>query len=127
MSPLGKYSHCHSESFFPAVRRRQAISLTTLLLLGVLVVLYRAVPDVIILVASSTRRQHSFDGTWQYERDKDNLILNTAQCEQAFPGLFEEIERAMRDRLSRPITLEEIDSITPENCYIRAMIYDGRY
>jgi hypothetical protein len=65
-----------------------------------------------------------FNGTWDYLRDKDNLLLNQGECTQAFPALFDEIERAKRDRQSRPITFNELDSITPKNGYVRAMIYD---
>lgn len=51
-------------------------------------------------------------------------MLNSAQCELAFPGLFEEIERPKRSRRRRKITQDEIDAIQPRNGYVRAMIYD---
>lgn len=63
-------------------------------------------------------------GTWTYPQDRDNLLLSQGQCEQAFPDLFVEIERARDVRSSNPITIEELDSIKPRNGYIRAMIYD---
>lgn len=66
----------------------------------------------------------SFDGTWDYHRDRDNLLLSQEQCDLAFPGLFADIERARASREGRPITLQELDSITPKNGYVRAMIYD---
>ncbi|KAF7717414.1 Glycosyl Transferase Family 90 protein [Penicillium ucsense] len=65
-----------------------------------------------------------FDGSWDYMRDKDNLLLKQGECMQAFPGLFDEVERAKRDRQLHPITIQEIDSIQPRNGYVRAMIYD---
>ncbi|KAI1609289.1 glycosyl transferase family 90-domain-containing protein [Exophiala viscosa] len=65
-----------------------------------------------------------FNGKWNYKRDADNLMLNSQQCEQAFPGLFEEVERPVRDRLSSPITLDELDSLPRQNGYVRAMIYN---
>ncbi|CAI7650745.1 unnamed protein product [Penicillium manginii] len=68
--------------------------------------------------------QHSFDGAWRYERDRDNLLLTQGQCDLAFPDLFADLERAGAARADRPITLGEIDSVPPRNGYIRAMIYD---
>jgi hypothetical protein len=65
-----------------------------------------------------------FDGAWSYERDRDNLLLTQGQCDQAFPDLYAEIDRATEARSLNPITIEELDSITPRNGYIRAMIYD---
>lgn len=67
---------------------------------------------------------HQFDGSWDYQRDRDNLLLTQDQCDQAFPNLFADIERASQARSANPITIEELDSITPRNGYIRAMIYD---
>lgn len=68
--------------------------------------------------------QHLFDGAWQYERDRDNLLLTQGQCDLAFPDLFADLERAGAARANRPITLGEIDSVPPRDGYIRAMIYD---
>lgn len=68
--------------------------------------------------------QHQFNGSWNYERDRDNWLLSQGQCDQAFPDLFADIDRARDARSAKPITLEELDSIEPRNGYIRAMIYD---
>ncbi|KAJ5661706.1 CAZyme family GT90, partial [Penicillium maclennaniae] len=68
--------------------------------------------------------KYQFDGVWNYERDRDNLLLTQGQCDQAFPDLFAEIDRASEARSLNPITIKELDSITPRNGYIRAMIYD---
>ncbi|KAI9812562.1 MAG: hypothetical protein M1827_004551 [Pycnora praestabilis] len=65
-----------------------------------------------------------FNGTWDWRRDSKNLLLEDGQCEQAFPGLFEDVNRAVNDRRSRKITLEEVDSIDPINGYVRGMIYE---
>ncbi|EXJ90583.1 hypothetical protein A1O1_03686 [Capronia coronata CBS 617.96] len=66
-----------------------------------------------------------FDGTWHYNRDANNLMLDSQQCDQAFPGLFEEVQRPVNARLHGPrITLDDIDSIPRRNGYVRAMIYD---
>ena len=69
-------------------------------------------------------RPSSFDGTWDARRDSKNLTLSDEQCDQAFPGLFEEAERAVRDRRGKNITLEELAAVTPVNGYVRAMIYE---
>jgi hypothetical protein len=74
--------------------------------------------------AKKPNRKHLFDGSWEYQRDRDNLMLTQDQCDQAFPNLYVEIERAKNDRKSRPITLKELDAIPARNGYIRAMIYD---
>ncbi|EXJ89791.1 hypothetical protein A1O3_02858 [Capronia epimyces CBS 606.96] len=65
-----------------------------------------------------------FDGKWNYTRDAGNLLLDSEQCEQAFPGLFEEVERPMKGRAKSHITVDEIDSIPRRNGYVRAMIFD---
>lgn len=74
--------------------------------------------------AKTPNREHLFDGSWNYLRDRDNLMLTQDQCDQAFPDLYTEIDRARQDRRSRPITLKELDAIPARNGYIRAMIYD---
>lgn len=51
-------------------------------------------------------------------------MLDSQQCEQAFPGLFEEVERPMNDRMNSHITLDEINAVPQRNGYVRAMIYD---
>ena len=65
-----------------------------------------------------------FDGTWNYMRDRNNLLLNRDQCQLAFPGLFEEVDRAVGSRRHNRISLGELDAIEPKNGYVRAMIYD---
>lgn len=65
-----------------------------------------------------------FDGTWNYTRDRNNLLLDRDQCQQAFPGLFEEVDRAVGSRRHDHISVRELDAIVPKNGYVRAMIYD---
>lgn len=74
--------------------------------------------------AVAGERIATFNGKWDYHRDQDNLLLDLGQCDAAFPDLFDEIKRPMKDRWSRRITLQEIDSIEPKNGYVRAMIFD---
>jgi hypothetical protein len=51
-------------------------------------------------------------------------MLTDTQCDQAFPGLFKEIDRAVEHRRNKAITMQEIDDIVPSNGYVRAMIYE---
>ncbi|KAJ5682332.1 CAZyme family GT90 [Penicillium macrosclerotiorum] len=75
---------------------------------------------------SLPHRIQSFDGSWNYTRDANNLLLTQAQCDQAFPDLFVEIDRARDARSDRPITARELDSVTTQSGYVRAMIYKQR-
>jgi hypothetical protein len=74
--------------------------------------------------AKKPNRKQLFDGSWNYQRDRDNLMLTQDQCDQAFPDLYTEIDRARDVRKSRLISLKELDAIPARNGYIRAMIYD---
>lgn len=68
------------------------------------------------------RRKDEFDGTWNYTRDVGNLLLDSQQCEEASPGLSEEVARPMNNRMNTHITLKELDAIPQQNGYVRAMI-----
>lgn len=63
-----------------------------------------------------------FESSWNYTRDAKNLKLSDAQCSQAFPDLYKEIDRAKASK-SR-VTLKDIDSVPIVQGYVRAMIYD---
>ncbi|EDO00819.1 hypothetical protein SS1G_03293 [Sclerotinia sclerotiorum 1980 UF-70] len=65
-----------------------------------------------------------FDGTWNYTRDYRNLFLSQKQCDVAFPGLFEEVERPVRLRRNKKISRKELDDTPALNGFIRAMIFD---
>ncbi|KAF3103230.1 hypothetical protein TWF225_002866 [Orbilia oligospora] len=57
--------------------------------------------------------------------DERNFIMTEQQCEASFPGLYVEIERAVEDRRSRPITLDELESVTHSAFgYFRGIIYN---
>ena len=125
MPPAGGFYRPLSESLFIGLRRRLTVILTSIVLgLGFIIWCQRPASQPRAFVPSrlATVRNHTFDGTWDYKRDRFNLMLNTAQCEQAFPGLFDEIERPKTQRQTRPITLKEINAIVPRNGYVRAMI-----
>ena len=67
------------------------------------------------------------DRSWEYQygRDDRNQGLDTEQCNAAFPGLYEDIHRAARLRLQRPISAKEVASIKLSYGMVRAMIHDG--
>ena len=62
---------------------------------------------------------------YQYGRNDGDQGLDVAQCKAAFPGLFEDLDRAGRFRHGRPITAKEMASIKLSYGMARAMIYDG--
>lgn len=111
---------------FARQRPYLVIAPCVLFLLGVFIY-WRPQPEVRRLgepFTSTSHEKFQFDGAWNYERDRDNLLLTQGQCDQAFPDLFAEIDRASAARSLNPISIKELDSITPRNGYIRAMIYD---
>ncbi|OAX79888.1 hypothetical protein ACJ72_05791 [Emergomyces africanus] len=67
------------------------------------------------------------DVPWKFEpeRDGDNYGLSRAQCQQAFPKLYIEIEKAVVARRGNNITFEELNSKPLRNSMVRAMVYQG--
>ena len=63
-------------------------------------------------------------GTWDYKRDWLNYRFTDAQCDKAFPKLFEELDRSKADRGNKPITLQELDAIPRQNGYVRGIVHD---
>ena len=65
--------------------------------------------------------------SWEYTyaRDGGNEALSTDQCNAAFPGLFEDIHRAVTLRRSNYVKLEELTSMKMYKGMVRAMIYNG--
>ena len=70
-------------------------------------------------------------GNWRFTfgRDDKNEGLDEAQCSASFPGLFEDIRRAVDLRRNNPVTLEELDAIKIHDGkslgIVRAKIHDG--
>lgn len=62
---------------------------------------------------------------YKYGRDDTNEGLSTAQCTAAFPGLFEDINRAVSLRRNNHIQSEELSSMKMYKGMVRAMIYNG--
>ncbi|EEQ33050.1 hypothetical protein McanMca71_003766 [Microsporum canis] len=120
---MDSQSHVHSMS--AALRHRRGIIATVLLLAVVLLFWYQLrIYSKPTPPANSPHHGGSSGSQWDRKRDGNTLIFNTQRCQSAFPGLFEEIDRAKRERTYRHISRNEIDSITPKNGYIRAMIYN---
>lgn len=65
-----------------------------------------------------------YNGTWNFVRDRKNYLLSSHQCDTLFPDLYKDLDRAIKDRNGKKITLKEIDSIKPKNGFIRGIIYD---
>ena len=70
-----------------------------------------------------------FDGRWNAQRDSQNLMLSSEQCDAAFPGLYDEIDRMVENRKSNKITRKELDELDPEICdqvggHVKGYIYD---
>ncbi|KAF2741486.1 hypothetical protein EJ04DRAFT_507274 [Polyplosphaeria fusca] len=68
------------------------------------------------------------DESWVFthRRDANNYGLDEDQCQAAFPGLYEDIERARRFRTRRnKVTEQELSSFDLTKGMVRAMLYDG--
>jgi hypothetical protein len=61
---------------------------------------------------------------WDFVRDARNFLMTDKRCDEAFPGLFKEIDRAVEVRKQSHVTKKELDSIKKVKGYMRAMIYD---
>ena len=68
-------------------------------------------------------------GHWRFEhaRDERNYGLTDGQCEVAFPGYFDEIDRSVKHRNKRgSISEEDLDISWRRGEMLRAMIYDNQ-
>ena len=70
----------------------------------------------------------TLDPDWRFDFDRDgqNLGLTLTQCETAFPGLFEDVIRAVDVRWENPISDEELDDIELGHGMVRATIFEGK-
>ncbi|KAF2438656.1 hypothetical protein P171DRAFT_525793 [Karstenula rhodostoma CBS 690.94] len=67
--------------------------------------------------------------TWEfdYRRDATNYGLDEDQCAAAFPGLFEDVERAKNFRRGRGlVTQKNLTDFALTKGMVRAMIHDGQ-
>ena len=63
--------------------------------------------------------------SFSYERDGSNYGLDQDQCHAAFPGLFQDIERAKKVRGLKKVTELELSSFELTKGMVRAMIFNG--
>lgn len=65
--------------------------------------------------------------SWEFvlERDADNHGLSEEQCKVAFPKLFVELERSVRERANRSISYKEVDSVEVGDGMVRGVISNG--
>jgi hypothetical protein len=73
---------------------------------------------------------NSAAGEWQFQHGRDSLNfgLSDEQCAMAFPGLFEEIHRAVGVRLERQsnVSAADLDAVEAGRGTTRAMILNGK-
>jgi hypothetical protein len=63
--------------------------------------------------------------TFNYKRDKNNYGLDEEQCQSAFPGQYEDIERAVKVRKRwGKVTEQDLSSFDLSKGMVRGMIYD---
>lgn len=84
------------------------------------------------LLPTSVGKSHAKDKSgkhWSYdwERDRDDYDLTSAQCDVAFPDLYHEIERAttMWKQRKHEITPEDIDISWRRDAAFRVLVKDG--
>ncbi|KAI9758252.1 MAG: hypothetical protein M4579_003111 [Chaenotheca gracillima] len=78
-------------------------------------------------VSSNATNFAPADDEWVYTygRDDGDESLTPDQCGAAFPGLFEDVDRAVDRRSNDPITSQELANLKMYKGMVRAMIYEG--
>lgn len=70
------------------------------------------------------------EGEWQFQYGRDDLDfgMSESKCNAAFPGLFEEVHRAVewRSEQGSNVSLAELDAMKIERGRVRAMIVEGK-
>ena len=78
-----------------------------------------------ILTGNATEEEERDYWTFKYSRDKNNYGLDAAQCDSAFPGQYEDIERAVKIRKRwGKVTEADLDSLQLTKGMVRAMIHN---
>jgi hypothetical protein len=79
--------------------------------------------------APDTETTSTTEADWQFQhgRDDRDFGMSEYKCNAAFPGLFEEVHRAVawRAEQKKNVTLGELDSIKIERGRVRVLIADG--
>lgn len=76
--------------------------------------------------ASASEEHGEKSWSFDYERDAHNFGLDDAQCDAAFPGLFQDLRNSRKMQKARGnITRLQMEENLKEDGSIRAMVYDG--
>jgi hypothetical protein len=116
----------------PALLRRHSSVAVACVVLSFILILWSlhdvvSTPSIPFGAWQRSGEVRKFDGTWKYGRDRNNLLLTLGQCDQAFPGLFLEVERARNVwKAQGGVTKGKLDEITRNNGYVRAMVSDQK-
>jgi hypothetical protein len=130
---MGRSSNNHFLDRLPALLTRRTQVLAAALTFGLILLFwysgsyssYQSGPYKKPVNRFNGQSNGRFDGTWNYQRDKDNLLLTLDQCDAAFPGFFAEVDRAV-DHWKGGVKEEDVDAIKQQNGYVRVMIYDNQ-
>ncbi|ORY11507.1 glycosyl transferase family 90-domain-containing protein [Clohesyomyces aquaticus] len=63
--------------------------------------------------------------SWEYKSDAQHYGLEDGQCQAAFPGLFEDVERARKHRRGKKVAERELSGFPLSKGMVRAMIFGG--
>jgi hypothetical protein len=63
---------------------------------------------------------------FQYRRDEQNPRSTTEQCYLAFPGLFEDINRAVYVHIDMRILADDLDAMELDLGMVHVMTFDGK-
>jgi hypothetical protein len=74
----------------------------------------------------SDTEEASSQWEFQYGRDDQNVGLTVEECSSSFPGLFEDITRAVRDYRGKPVCEAQLNAIKLDRGMARAMIFEGK-
>ncbi|MCJ1474035.1 hypothetical protein MMC13_002693 [Lambiella insularis] len=76
-------------------------------------------------VSGVSRPAVGADWEFLYGRDDGNEGLSREQCAHAFPGLFEDIEKAKSARAGKKLEKADLDTMVIYKGMVRAMVYAG--
>ena len=81
-------------------------------------------------ISPETKTTGATEGGWQFQHGRDDLdfAMSEYKCNAAFPGLFEEVHRAVGWRVEQGsnVSLAELDAMTIERGRVRVLIIDGQ-
>jgi hypothetical protein len=79
------------------------------------------------LVSPHAAKDEDRPWVFHYPRDADNYSLDRAQCQAAFPGLFQDIERgrAFRKSMGTKVSEQELSSFELSKGMVRALVFNA--